>query len=98
MRYRAALHPEIFQGCKLIILIEKQSLIWRKSRNMVRKYLIDTKTSEKDKIKWRSHEPARIEAFSDAVFAFAVSLIIISLDVPKSSKELLLSMRGFLPF
>ena len=40
----------------------------------------------------------RIEAFSDAVFAFAVSLLVISLEVPKNSKELLESLKGLVPF
>lgn len=65
---------------------------------MIRKYLLKLEQSEKERIKWRSHEVTRIEAFSDAVFAFAVSLLIISLEVPKSSKELLESMSGFFPF
>lgn len=64
---------------------------------MLRKH-IKVKKPETDKIRWRSHEPLRIEAFSDAVFAFAVSLLIISLEVPKTSAELLESMKGFLPF
>ena len=65
---------------------------------MVRKILNEKKMAQKDKIVWRSHEPHRIEAFSDAVFAFAVSLLVISLEVPKSSTELLQSMKGFFPF
>ena len=64
----------------------------------MRKYFDGLKKSEKDNIKWRSHEVTRIEAFSDAVFAFAVSLLIISLEVPKSSTELLEMMKGFIPF
>lgn len=46
----------------------------------------------------RGHEVKRIEAFSDAVFAFAVTLLIVSLEVPKSFEELMQTMRGFLPF
>ncbi len=65
---------------------------------MIRKYFHKLKKSEKDNIRWRSHEPVRIEAVSDGVFAFAVSLLIISLEVPKSSEELLRSLRGFIPF
>ena len=64
---------------------------------MARKYF-KFKQSEKDIITWRSHEVTRIEAFSDAVFAFAVSLLIISLEVPKNSTELLESLHGFIPF
>jgi uncharacterized membrane protein len=46
----------------------------------------------------RGHEVQRIETFSDAVFAFAVTLLIVSLEVPKTFGELLISMRGFFAF
>lgn len=46
----------------------------------------------------RSNEIQRIETFSDAVFAFAVTLLIVSLEVPHSFDELVKSMRGFFGF
>jgi uncharacterized membrane protein len=46
----------------------------------------------------RGHEILRIEAFSDAVFALAVTLLIVSLEVPKSFDELMITMRGFFAF
>ncbi|HEX3582349.1 MAG TPA: TMEM175 family protein [Thermoanaerobaculia bacterium] len=48
-----------------------------------------------DGFRWRSHEVSRIEGFSDAVFGFAVTLLIVSLEVPKTSTELFATMRGF---
>ena len=51
-----------------------------------------------NKIEWRSHEPSRLETYSDAVFAFAVTLIIVSLEVPKSFDELFETMKGALSF
>lgn len=48
-----------------------------------------------DGFRWRSHEITRIEGFSDAVFGFAVTLLIVSLEVPKTSTELFETMRGF---
>ena len=50
---------------------------------------------EIDGFRWRSHEITRIEGFSDAVFGFAVTLLIVSLEVPRTSTELLHTMRGF---
>jgi uncharacterized membrane protein len=47
---------------------------------------------------FRGHEVKRIETFSDAVFAFAVTLLIVSLEVPKSFEELAVTMRGFVAF
>lgn len=46
----------------------------------------------------RGHEVKRIETLSDAVFAFAVTLLIVSLEVPRDFEELLITMRGFLAF
>lgn len=48
-----------------------------------------------DGFRWRSHEVTRIEGFSDAVFGFAITLLIVSLEVPKTSTELFATMRGF---
>jgi uncharacterized membrane protein len=55
-------------------------------------------SKRKQVIEWRSHEPSRLETFSDAVFAFAVTLIIVSLEVPKSFNELYETMKGTLSF
>ncbi|NCU05133.1 MAG: DUF1211 domain-containing protein [Chitinophagaceae bacterium] len=46
----------------------------------------------------RGTELYRIEALSDAVFAFSVSLLIMSLEVPKTFEELNASILHFLPF
>jgi hypothetical protein len=47
---------------------------------------------------WRGGEIARVEGLSDAVFAFAVTLLVVSLEVPKTFNELMAVMRGFVPF
>src|SRR5476651_972449 len=62
---------------------------------MVRKKAASHK---KQAIEWRSHEPSRLETFSDAVFAFALTLIIVSIEVPKSFDELWETLKGTLSF
>jgi uncharacterized membrane protein len=46
----------------------------------------------------RAHEVTRIEAFSDVIFGFAVSLLAVSLEAPKSFAELMEMMHRFIPF
>lgn len=46
----------------------------------------------------RGHEVTRVEAFSDVVFGFALALILVSGEVPKTFEELMETMRGFVGF
>lgn len=48
--------------------------------------------------RWRGGEITRLEAFCDVVFGFALTLLVVSLEVPKTYAEMMAAMRGFLPF
>ena len=65
---------------------------------MMRKTVAKKIQNSNKSFRLRGHEVKRIEAFSDAVFAFAVTLLIVSLEVPKSFEEFLATMKGFFAF
>lgn len=46
----------------------------------------------------RGREVSRVEAFSDVVFGFALTLIVVSLEVPTRYEELMAVLRGFPAF
>ena len=62
---------------------------------MIREKLIEKRISENTSFRWRSTEISRIEGLSDAVFGFAITLLVVSLEVPKTFKELASAMSGF---
>lgn len=51
-----------------------------------------------DGFRLRGTQMSRIDGFSDVVFGFALTLLVVSLEVPKSFAELHALLRGFAPF
>lgn len=62
---------------------------------MIREKLIEKGVGDNKQFRWRSHEVSRTEGLSDAVFGFAITLLVVSLEVPKTYGELMQTMRGF---
>ena len=52
----------------------------------------------KDGFRLRGSAMSRIDGFSDVVFGFALTLLVVSLEIPHTFEELNHSLHGFIPF
>ena len=65
---------------------------------MIRGLLKNKKSLQGKDFVLRGEAQTRIETLSDAVFAIAIALLVLSSSVPERYDELLLSMQDIIPF
>src|SRR5215208_4972575 len=65
---------------------------------VLRRRLAQRSIGSEEGFSWRGEDVLRIEGLADAVFGFALTLLVVSLEVPNSFDELVATMRGFRGF
>lgn len=65
---------------------------------MLRQATLKSKAEAQDPIKWRGKEVSRLEALTDGMFAIAITLLVVSVEVPPSFDAMKAKMGGFFAF
>jgi len=65
---------------------------------MIRAHLFDKRASADPMFRWRGGDVSRLEGLSDAAFAFALTLLVVSLEVPRTFDQMMTTVRQFPAF
>ncbi len=64
----------------------------------LRESVQNTSMAKEPKFRWRGTDVSRIEGFSDNVFGFALTLLVVSLEVPRTFNDLQSTVAGSIGF
>ena len=65
---------------------------------MIRDKILTDAIRDKAGFRWRNDDVSRIEGLTDAVLGFAITLLVVSLEIPNTFDELISAMKGFIAF